>query len=369
YSIPLERDPGQVFVDGKPIYMKLDKVADFEWKLGTLTDAEAGLWQFDAKGKRLLLNLGEGNPAEDHVVEVPTRPHAFVLGANWRIGGLRVHRYASTAIVVGGDDTTVQDCLVTDCAAGIVASGWDRRGVVIRRNTVIGALGNGIFLQDRPTHTRIEDNLVIRCTLNPWHQGWWMGSVKMNSASDSLFAHNVVLEAGNPETINGWDGWALWGDINIVRVMYLGNACAHNKEAGIYVEFGMGDTQVYFNTSHRDGHGITCRQSQRGLYLRNYIQSPRSSGLAVWAARSRTPLSTMSSRTISFAMPSPPCACRSSTRTSPTTTPTSRARGRSSPTARRGVSSPPSRNCRRKRATSCTAKCSTRSPRMWALVL
>jgi hypothetical protein len=282
YSIPLERDPGQVFVDKKPIYMKLEKVADFEWKLGTLTDADVGLWQFDPEGKRLLLNLGGGNPADGHTVEVPVRPYALVLAASWRIGGLHVRRYASTAIPMSGDDDVVEDCLVTDCGAGIVASGWDRRGAIIRRNTVIGTLGNGIFLQDRPTHCRVEDNLVIRCTLNPWRQPWWMGSVKMNSASDSLFAHNVVLEAGNPETINGWDGWALWGDINIVRVMYLGNTCAHNEDAGIYVEYGMGDTQAYFNTSYRDGHGITCRQSQRGMYMRNYIQSPRSSGLAVW---------------------------------------------------------------------------------------
>ncbi len=295
WAIPLERDPGQVLLDGRPVPMKLDKVADFEWKLGTLTDADAGAWQFDAEGKRLLLNVGvesgdmtqfepsrTGIVSPDSTLEVPVRPHALVLAANWRVGGLRVRRYASTAIVIGGDDAVVEDCLITDCGAGIVASGWDRRGAIVRRNTVIGALGNGIFLQDRPTHCRVEDNLVIRCTLNPWHQAWWLGSVKMNSASDSIFAHNVVLEAGNAETINGWDGWALWGDINIVRVMYLGNTCAHNEDAGIYVEFAMGDTQAYFNTSLRDGHGITCRQSQRGLYMHNYIQSPRSSGLAVW---------------------------------------------------------------------------------------
>jgi hypothetical protein len=282
YAMPLERDPGQVLVDGEPIALKLDKVADFEWKLGTLTDADAGQWQFDPEGKRLLLNLGGGNPAEGHRIEVPVRPYAFLLKANCRVRGVHARRYAQTAVIAGGDDAVVEDCLITDCGGGIVASGWDRRGVIVRRNTVIGTLGNGIFLQDRPTHCRVEDNLVIRCTLNPWHQPWWMGSVKMNSASDSVFAHNVVLEAGNPETINGWDGWALWGDINIVRVMYIGNTCAHNEDAGIYVEFAMGDTQAYFNTSYQDGHGITCRQSQRGLYMRNYIQSPRSSGLAVW---------------------------------------------------------------------------------------
>jgi len=66
--------------------------------------------------------------------------------------------------------------------------------------------------------------------------------------------------------------------------MYVGNTCAHNEDAGLYLEYAMGETRAYFNTSYRDGHGITCRASQRGVFMHNYIQSSRSSGLAVWAA-------------------------------------------------------------------------------------
>jgi hypothetical protein len=282
FSAPLDGDPGQIFVDGKPVYMKVEKLKWDEWKLGVLSDTDTNLWQFDAAGKRILLNLGGGNPADKHHIEVPVRTCAFSLGERCRLSGMHVRRYASTGIYIGGDDTVVEDCLVTDCVGGICASGWNRRGCLIRRNTVIGCLGNGIFLQDRPTGCRVEDNLVIRCTLNPWHAVLWSGSVKMNSAEDSVFAHNVVLEAGNRATVNGWDGWALWGDINITRVMYVGNATAHNKEAGIYIEYGMGDTRAYFNTSYKDGHGITCRQSQRGSFMRNYVESPRGSGLAIW---------------------------------------------------------------------------------------
>jgi hypothetical protein len=283
FAVPLDRDPGQVFVDGKPVYMKVDKTGEYEWRLGTLTDADRNLYQFDEKNKRLLLNLGVGNPAAEHRTEVPVRGYAFVLSPWWRVSRLHAARFVY-GFAWMSNDTTVEDCLVTDCGAGMCAGGWDARGAVIRRNTVLGCLRNGIFLQDRPTACRVEDNLVIRCTLNPWHEVGWLGSVKMNSASDSIFAHNVVLEAGNPDTINGWDGWALWGDINITRVMYVGNSCAHNKEAAIYVEYGMGDTRAYFNTSFRDGHGITCRASQRGEFMRNYVQSARSSGLAVWDA-------------------------------------------------------------------------------------
>jgi hypothetical protein len=65
--------------------------------------------------------------------------------------------------------------------------------------------------------------------------------------------------------------------------MYLGNTCANNKGAGIYVEYTMGDTRAYFNTSYRDGGGITCRQSQRGVFMRNLVLESRGSGLAVWA--------------------------------------------------------------------------------------
>lgn len=282
YATPLENDPGQVLVDGKPSYTKVQKLAPDNWRLASLTDEDKGLYEHDGKNKRLLLNLGGGNPAATHKIEVPVRGTAFTLSERCILRGIRARNYFGTAIGVGGDDTVVEDCLVTDSGGGIVVSGWDRRGAIVRRNTVIGCLGNGIFLQDRPTFCRVEDNLVVRCTLNPWHAVLWSGSVKMNSASDSIFAHNVVLEAGNPETINGWDGWSLWGDINIVRVVYLGNTCAHNKEAGLYIEYAMGDTRAYFNTSYKDGHGITCRQSQRGVFMRNYVQSARSSGLAIW---------------------------------------------------------------------------------------
>lgn len=280
-AIPLGRDPGQVLVDGKPIYVKVDKVKAYEWKLGTLTENDANLYQFDRVGKRLLVNLGAGGAA-GHRIHVPVRASAFVLGANCRVAGIRAVHYSACAFELVGDDAVAEDCVATDCVGGIRISGWNRRGVIVRRNTVIGALANGIMLQDRPAACLVEDNLVIRCTRNPWHQVLWAGSIKMNSASDIVFAHNLVLEAGNPDTINGWDGWALWGDINIVRVLYVGNSCAHNKEAGLYIEFAMGDTRAYFNTSWHDGHGITCRASQRGMFLRNYVESPRGSGLAVW---------------------------------------------------------------------------------------
>lgn len=283
YATPLERDPGEVFVDGRPVYPKVERLAADDWRLVPITDADAGWWQYDAEGRRLLLNLGGGNPAAGRLVEVPVRPCAFRLGEGAILRGVRVRRYAGVGIDLVGDDAVAEDCLVSRCGHGIRVAGWDRRGALVRRNTVIECLGNGIFLQDRPTACRVEENLVVRCTLNPAHAVGWLGSVKMNSASDSLFAHNVVLEAGNPETINGWDGWALWGDINIVRVLYLGNVTAHNKEAGIYIEYAMGDTSAYYNSSWRDGHGITCRQSQRGLFLHNVIESARSSGLAVWA--------------------------------------------------------------------------------------
>jgi hypothetical protein len=283
FAIPCDLDPGQVFVDGKPIYMKIDKTGDHEWKLGTLTDADRNLYQFDEKGKRLLLNLGVGNPAADHRVEVPVRMRGFVMAPWCRVSCLHGMRYVYNFVDLG-DDAIVEDCLVIDSGAGIRAAGWDTRGAIIRRNTIIGCLQNGIFLQDRPTTCLVEDNLVIRCTLNPWHYVGWLGSVKMNSASDCVFAHNVVLEAGNPDTINGWDGWALWGDVNVTRILYVGNSCAHNKEAGLYIEYAMNDTRAYFNTSFRDGHGITCRASQRGVFMHNYVQSARSSGLAVWDA-------------------------------------------------------------------------------------
>jgi hypothetical protein len=284
YALPMERDPGQVLVDGKAVYPKVDQLSHVyprTYKLATLADADKNFYQYDPKAKQLLLNLGGDAPAR-HLIRAPIRTTAFELAAGCALAGIHASHYVDTAIRAGGDDSLVEDCLVTDSGGGIVVGGWDRRGVLLRRNTVIGALGNGIFLQDRPTHCRVEDNLTIRCALNPAHEDCFVGSIKMNSAADTVFAHNVVLEAGNPDTDQGHDGWALWGDINILRVLYLGNTCANNKEAGIYVEYAMGDTRAYFNTSYRNGHGITCRQSQRGVFMRNLVLESRGSGLAVW---------------------------------------------------------------------------------------
>jgi hypothetical protein len=283
FAVPADADPGRILVDGKPVYPKVVQTKkDYmrEYALGTLTDDDRNLYQFDAAKKALLINLGD-EPAR-HTIRLPVRQHALILNAYCRLAGVRALNYLSTAIVTRGDDAVVEDCVVTDCGAGIVIPDWNRRGVILRRNTVIGTIASGLHLQDRPTGCLVEDNLAVRCSLNPAHLNGWDGSIKMNSAADTVFAHNVVLEAGNPNTDGGHDGWALWGDINVVRVFYVGNTCANNKEAGIYVEYAMGDTRAYYNTSYRNGHGITCRQSQRGVFMRNLILESRSSGLAVW---------------------------------------------------------------------------------------
>jgi len=250
YSLAIERDPGQSSWMVKYSTQKWtpSRASIFRtYKRGILTDADRNMYQYEPKSKRLLLNLGGETPAR-HVVLVPVRQTAFALGANCQLAGVHITHYVGTSISVSGDDSLVEDCLVTDSGHGIGVVGWNCRGVIIRRNTIIGALGNGIFLSDRPTQCVVEDNLALRCTLNPANEDCWVGSFKLNSASDTVFAHNVALEAGNPGTDGGHDGWGFWGDINVGRVMYVGNTCANNKYSGLYVEFGMDDTRAYFNT-------------------------------------------------------------------------------------------------------------------------
>ncbi len=324
YAAVVERDPGFVLVDDKPVWVKVDQVSreyPRSYKLGTLTDADKNFYQFDAKAKRLLLNLGGDEPVK-HVIRVPVRQAAFILTDHNRLSGIRARNYVGTAVWTSANHCVVEDCLITDCGGGIGVGGWDSHGTIVRRNTVVGTLGNGIYLQDRPTFCRIEDNLAVRCTLNPAHEDCWIGSIKMNSASDSVFAHNVVLEAGNPDTDCGHDGWALWGDIDIVRIMYVGNTCANNKEAGLYIEYAMADTRAYFNTSYRNGHGITCRQSQRGVFMRNLVMECRGSGLAVWGGDAPYSTTDHVSRITWCAIATRRSGSRSSSPISPTTTPT-----------------------------------------------
>jgi hypothetical protein len=73
FAAALDRDPGQLFVDGKAVYPKVDqtrKVYPRTYKLGVLTDADKNFYQYDAKAKRLLLALAD-SPARhdttDHV--------------------------------------------------------------------------------------------------------------------------------------------------------------------------------------------------------------------------------------------------------------------------------------------------------------
>ena len=195
-----DNDPGQILVDGKAVYVKVDQISHEyprTYKLGTLTDADKNFYQYDVKAKKLLLNLGGDSPAK-HVIRIPVRGSAFQMNAHCVLAGIHAQLYVGTAIYAGAAHAVIEDCLLTDCGGGICVGGWDNHGVIVRRNTVIGSLSSGIFLQDRPTGCLIQDNLAIRCTLNPAHEDCWIGSIKMNSAADTVFAHNVVLEAGNP---------------------------------------------------------------------------------------------------------------------------------------------------------------------------
>ena len=275
------RDPGQVFLDGKPVYMKLNRLKGKRWELGVLGDEDAGLWQFDGKRKRLLLNVGGGNPASKHRVEVPLRANGIVVRDHCRVAGLHVTRTAGVGIECSADYGVVEDCLVTACLMGIRGAGWHKTGSVFRRNTVLRTLDNGIYHQDRARGCRIVDNLVIGCTLNPWHQVRWSGSVKINGAYDLIYQNNVVLDAGNPETPSGWDGWGLWGDCVVGRVYYVGNTAAHNEHAGIYIEAEMTDSHAYYNACLNNARGITCRASQRGVFMHNLVVGGHA-GLSVW---------------------------------------------------------------------------------------
>jgi hypothetical protein len=74
YASALDRDPGQLFVDGKAVYPKVDqtrKVYPRAYKLGVLTDADQNFYQYDAKAKKLLLALAD-SPAK-HDIRVPVR--------------------------------------------------------------------------------------------------------------------------------------------------------------------------------------------------------------------------------------------------------------------------------------------------------
>ena len=120
YETDCPRDPGQIFIDGKPVYMKVKQLKGKRWELGKLTDADANLWQYDGARKKLLLNVGGGNPGEKHKVEIPLRPHGVVLRDDCRVRGIHVTRTASVGIECSADRGVADTSGVCVEAAGQV---------------------------------------------------------------------------------------------------------------------------------------------------------------------------------------------------------------------------------------------------------
>ena len=83
FSLPLDIDPRQVIVDGKAIYHKIDKVAEYKWELGKLTDGDNGFYQYDVAGKRLLINVG--GELAGHIIRVPLRRMALNVRSFTRV--------------------------------------------------------------------------------------------------------------------------------------------------------------------------------------------------------------------------------------------------------------------------------------------
>ena len=120
--VVLDRDPSQLWVDGKPVYPKVDQTQKNyprTYKLGVLTDEDGPAYQYDGPSKRLLLTLGGDAPAR-HDVRVPVRTSAFFLNEHCRLSGVRIRNYVYSGIAVSGSHGVVEDCLVTDCGGGIV---------------------------------------------------------------------------------------------------------------------------------------------------------------------------------------------------------------------------------------------------------
>ena len=285
YALALERDPGRLFVDGKVVYPKVEQTRkDYPraYKLGVLTDGDKNVYDVRRQGEaaaadagRRLAGEARGPRARSHVglrsgrllppfghsrKELRLHGHRRIRQPLRRRGLPRDRlrrRHRRRRLGQSRCDRSPQH-------------GHRRAG---QRHFPAGPpdalLGRG--QPCRALHAQPDS----RGLLDRQHQDEFAPATRSSRTTWSW-------RRATPNTDCGHDGWGLWGDINIVRVAYVGNTCANNKEAGIYVEYAMGDTRAYFNTSYRNGHGITCRQSQRGVFMRNLVLESRGSGLAVW---------------------------------------------------------------------------------------
>lgn len=178
---------------------------------------------------------------------------------------------------------TVEDCVVRDAYYGARIQG-DRDAVncIVRRCAFLKCK-EGVFISDNMGVHIIEENMFIgtgqplltqrspqNCINEPWGPGT---AARYADTHYIVFRHNVLAD-------NTWAGW--WPDVNCYGNYFYGNIITNIRDRGIYNEYPVNDTRIYYNAITDCDDGIIQRFSWRTMNLYNYLAGNRNSGISIW---------------------------------------------------------------------------------------
>ena len=262
------------FGTGERTYSEIEK--------GSLDDSDQRRWTVTSEGK-VQVNLGEQRPSFSRIT-VNNGCHSCVSfeagycslsGVNLQGGHIGFSFKAGYNMV--------EDCVVKHSYFGARQEGFlEATNNIIRRCSFLNCK-EGIFISDNMGVHLIEENLFIgtgqplfherspqSCINEPWGPGT---ATRYANTHYIVFRHNVIADST-------WAGW--WPDVNCYGNYYYGNVLTGISNRGLYNEYPVNDTRIYYNAITDCDDGIIQRFSWRTMNLYNYIEGCRDSGISIW---------------------------------------------------------------------------------------
>ncbi len=250
--------------------------------LNAIDDSHARRWTITPQGK-VQINMEGRNPAHS---TIELRDNDFtcvtVLGEECVIRGITLEG-GNTGVRFRGSRNLIEDCVIKYSQYGGRIRG-DRSAVnnIFRRCTFF-MCKEGIFISDNMGIHVIEECMFIgtgqplftqrspqSCINEPWGPG---SALRMADTHYIVFRYNVMADGT-------WAGW--WPDVNCYGNSFYGNIITNIRDRGLYNEYPVNDTRIYYNAVTDCNDGIIQRFSWRTLNFYNYLEGNRNSGISIW---------------------------------------------------------------------------------------
>lgn len=261
------------FGNGEHTYYPIDK--------GDLKDNELNRWTVTSSGL-IQINLDDRNPADCFIELIDGKFSAVKLDTDGCLVKGFTIKNGYKGFEITGSENTITDCMVYGPYYGATIMDTIGSYNIIRRNT-FRCCKQGVFIADSPGYNIVEENffigtgqamLNIRSPQNNVNEPWGPGtSIRYSSTHYNVFRYNVIADGA-------WAGW--WPDVNCYGSYFYGNLIWNIRDRGIYNEYPVNDSRIYYNSIIGCDSGIIQRFSWRTMNLYNYLDGNRNEGFAIW---------------------------------------------------------------------------------------